>query len=40
VQLNTRSNYQGTLYTLVHIDASDQDRKVKVAFAEHRIGGR
>src|SRR6267142_2012026 len=38
VQRNTLASYQGTQYTIVHIDASDEDRKEMVAFAEHWVG--
>ena len=40
VQRNTLAAYHGTQYTVVHIEASDEDRKEMVAFAEHWIGGR
>ncbi|HKC90343.1 MAG TPA: hypothetical protein VKE23_03340, partial [Candidatus Limnocylindria bacterium] len=39
VQRTTLAAYKGTQYTVVHIDASDEDRKEMVAFAEHWIGG-
>src|SRR5712691_4490174 len=39
VQRNTLAAYHGTQYTVVHIDASDEDRKEMVAFAEHWVGG-
>src|SRR6266403_1087041 len=39
VQRNTLASYKGTQYTVVHIDASDEDRKEMVAFAEHWVGG-
>jgi len=39
IQRNTLAAYQGTQYTIVHIDASDEDRKEMVAFAEHYVGG-
>ena len=39
VQRNTLASYKGTQYTVVHIDASDEDRKEMVAFAEHYVGG-
>jgi hypothetical protein len=39
VQRNTLAAYQGTQYTVVHIEASDDDRKQMVAFAEHWVGG-
>jgi len=40
VQRNTLKAYHGTQYTVVHIDASDEDRREMVAFAEHYVGGR
>src|SRR5205085_771626 len=40
VRRNTLAAYHGTQYTVVHIDASDEDRKEMVAFAEHFVGGR
>lgn len=39
VQRNTLAAYQGTQYTVVHIEASDEDRRQMVAFAEHWVGG-
>ena len=38
VRRNTLAAYHGTQYTVVHIDASDEDRKEMVAFAEHWVG--
>jgi len=40
VQRNTLAAYHGTQYTVVHIEASDEDRREMVAFAEHWVGGR
>ena len=37
IQRNTLAAYEGTQYTVVHIDASDEDRKEMVAFAEHWV---
>ena len=39
VRRNTLAAYDGTQYTVVHIDASDEDRRQMVAFAEHWVGG-
>jgi uncharacterized protein YycO len=39
VRRNTLAAYHGTQYTVVHIDASNEDRKEMVAFAEHWVGG-
>jgi hypothetical protein len=39
VRRNTLAAYHGTQYTVVHIEASDEDRKQMVAFAEHWLGG-
>ena len=39
VRRNTLADYKGTQYTVVHIEASDEDRKEMVAFAEHWVGG-
>jgi hypothetical protein len=39
VRRNTLAAYHSTQYTVVHIDASDEDRKEMVAFAEYWIGG-
>ena len=38
VRRNTLAAYRDTQYTVVHIDASDEDRKEMVAFAEHWVG--
>jgi hypothetical protein len=38
VRRNTLAAYHGTQYTVVHIEASDEDRKEMVAFTEHWIG--
>ncbi|HYU81450.1 MAG TPA: hypothetical protein VFA31_01800, partial [Candidatus Polarisedimenticolia bacterium] len=40
IRRNTLADYRGTQYTVVHIEASDEDRKEMVAFAEHWVGGR
>ncbi len=34
------ADYDGTQYTVVHIDASAEDRSEAVAFAEHAIGAK
>jgi hypothetical protein len=39
VQRNTLAAYKGTQYTVVRIEASDEDRKEMVAFAERWVGG-
>ena len=39
IRRNTLKDYQGTQYTVVHIEASDEDRREMVAFAEHSLGG-
>ena len=39
IRRNTLAGYKGTQYTVVHIEASDEDRKEMVAFAEHWVGG-
>ena len=39
VQRNTLAAYKGTQYTIVHIDASDEDRREMVGFAEHAERG-
>jgi len=38
-RLSEFAAYKGTQYTVVHIDASDDDRKEMVAFADHWVGG-
>src|SRR5438445_758150 len=40
VRRNTLGDYDQTQYTVVHIEASDEDRAEMVAFAEHWIGAR
>ena len=40
VRRNTLAAYKDTQYTVVHIDASAEDRAEMVAFAEHWIGAR
>ncbi|HEV8536262.1 MAG TPA: hypothetical protein VGR87_11185 [Candidatus Limnocylindria bacterium] len=39
VSRNTLASYVSTQYTIVHVDASDEDRRQMVAFAEHWVGG-
>src|SRR2546430_16440147 len=39
IRRNTLAAYRGTQNTVVHIDASDEDRREIVAFAEHWVGG-
>jgi hypothetical protein len=38
VRRSRLADYEGTQYTIVHIDASDEDRAEMVAFAEHWVG--
>jgi uncharacterized protein YycO len=40
VRRNTLAAYDETQYTVVHVDASAEDRAEMVAFAEHWIGAR
>jgi uncharacterized protein YycO len=40
VSRNTLAAYHDTQYTVVHVEASDEDRRQMVAFAEHYVGGR
>jgi hypothetical protein len=40
VRRNTLTAYDDTQYTIVHIEASDEDRAQMVAFAEHWLGAR
>jgi hypothetical protein len=40
VRRNTLAEYDQTQYTVVHIDASEEDRAEMVAFAQHWIGAR
>src|SRR5688572_26769740 len=39
IRRNTLAAYEGTQYTVVHIEASDEDRRQMTAFAEHWVGG-
>jgi uncharacterized protein YycO len=40
VRRNTLAAYDRTQYTIVHVEASEEDRAQMVAFAEHWVGAR